>query len=74
MLKISVHLVNGSVVDLSFDDNLMKTVADLRREGVRGKALFYDLFGDDWGVPPRGASIEGELADGTRVNEWIPFR
>ena len=57
-LRISLPLVDGGLFPFECDS---------------GKEVINELFGDDWGAPPRGLSIEASLDDGRIVEIYIPY-
>ncbi len=54
-------------------DSLYAQLMKLKRNELTGKELVHALITDDWGPPPTGIKIEGTLADGTKVDEYIPY-
>lgn len=57
-LNLSISCVDGSQLPLDYDS---------------GKELIGELFGDDWGAPPKFLSISATAADGKYVRIDIPY-
>lgn len=73
MLTVSVRTVDGGGQDWTEPDSLYAKLLSLRESGLKGRRLVDALLTDDWGPPPTGVSLKGELADGTLVDEYLPY-
>ena len=73
MVRVEVSLVHGGDQSWTEGDSLVREMEELKRSGLKGKALIHALIADDWGPPPIGVRIRGTLEDGSTVNEWIPY-
>jgi hypothetical protein len=71
MLKVEIALANGSAMDLAEDDRFYEKLLRLRYDEFEGRQLVDELISDDWGAPPIGVRITGELSDGTVIDEYI---
>lgn len=74
MLHVSIPTVDGGLQEFSEPDSIITRLAILRRNGYEGKELVHELLTDDWAAPPVGVRITGTLEDGTRVNEYVPYK
>lgn len=73
MLTVGVHSVDGGLQEWSEPDALHRRLIELRLQGMKGKRLIHALLTDDWGPPPMSVTIHGTLADGTEVDERLPY-
>jgi hypothetical protein len=75
MLHVTVRFADGSVQSLRKPAAIVERLAELRLQGIEGRALLVALLeSGDWDRPISGIAISGALEDGRFVNDWVSCR
>lgn len=72
-LKVTAHLVSGSVLDFQVEPDFLAKLQSLQAKGLQGASLIHELITDDWGAPPVFVRIVGVAPDGRTIDITIPY-
>lgn len=73
MIKVTVPLVDGSLMEWEQEDSLYDKYLEFFGCGYEGKALIHQFLTDDWGAPPTSVRLTGRLKDGQVIDVKIPY-